>query len=75
MSKALVLTVLLGCGVASLAGCASTTPARSDTAGEYIDDATTTTQVFSPASDPASTSISPDFGARFHLIRGAPGGR
>lgn len=45
MSKALVLTVLLGCGVASLAGCASTTPARSDTAGEYIDDATTTTQV------------------------------
>ena len=30
--------------------------------------------LFSPASDPAYTSISPEFGARFHFIRAAPGG-
>ena len=44
MRNVLVLTALLGCCVALLAGCASK-PIRSDTAGEYIDDATTTTQV------------------------------
>lgn len=30
--------------------------------------------LFSPSSDPAYTAVSPEFGARFHFIRAAPGG-
>lgn len=30
--------------------------------------------LFSPAAEPAYTAISPEFGARLHLIRAAPGG-